>query len=88
MILACAAPLSQFLLVWPLAIQRIVDGLTGGHPALSLDALAGGVVGLRGNLAPEGAIVKIAGMEKLQFEGTALCFDSEEEAFAAVQDRA
>ena len=48
----------------------------------------GGVVGLRGNLAPDGAIVKVAGMEKLQFEGTALCFDSEEEAFAAVQARA
>ena len=48
----------------------------------------GGVVGLRGNLAPEGAIVKIAGMKTLRFEGTALCFDSEEEAFAAVQARA
>ena len=48
----------------------------------------GGVVGLRGNLAPDGAIVKIAGMEKLQFDGVALCFDSEEEAFQAVQDRA
>ncbi len=48
----------------------------------------GGVVGLRGNLAPEGAIVKVAGMKTLQFEGTALCFDSEEEAFQAVQDRA
>jgi dihydroxy-acid dehydratase len=48
----------------------------------------GGVVGLRGNLAPEGAIVKVAGMKNLRFEGTALCFDSEEEAFAAVQDRA
>jgi dihydroxy-acid dehydratase len=50
----------------------------------------GGVVGLKGNLAPEGAIVKVAGMERdqLRFEGTALCFDSEEEAFAAVQARA
>jgi dihydroxy-acid dehydratase len=48
----------------------------------------GGVVGLKGNLAPEGAIVKVAGMKKLRFEGTALCFDSEEEAFAAVQARA
>ena len=33
-----------------------------------------------GNLAPDGAIVKVAGMHKLRFEGTALCFDSEEEA--------
>jgi dihydroxy-acid dehydratase len=48
----------------------------------------GGVVGLKGNLAPDGAIVKIAGMHKLRFEGTALCFDSEEEAYAAVQARA
>ena len=48
----------------------------------------GGVVGLKGNLAPEGAIVKVAGMANLQFEGTAVCFDSEEEAFRAVNDRA
>jgi dihydroxy-acid dehydratase len=48
----------------------------------------GGVVGLKGNLAPDGAIVKVAGMPKLRFEGTALCFDSEEEAFAAIQNRA
>ena len=50
----------------------------------------GGVVGLKGNLAPDGAIVKIAGMDAhaLRFEGTALCFDSEEEAFEAVNMRA
>ena len=48
----------------------------------------GGVVGLRGNLAPDGAIVKVAGMKTQRFEGTALCFDSEEEAFAAVEARA
>ncbi len=48
----------------------------------------GGVVGLKGNLAPEGAIVKIAGMRNLRFEGTALCFDCEEDAFKAVEDRA
>ena len=48
----------------------------------------GGVVGLRGNLAPEGAIVKVAGMSNLKFEGTAVCFDCEEEAFRAVNDRA
>ncbi|MSP03804.1 MAG: dihydroxy-acid dehydratase [Acetobacteraceae bacterium] len=48
----------------------------------------GGVVGLKGNLAPDGAIVKVAGMDNLRFEGTALCFDSEEQAFAAVQERA
>ncbi len=48
----------------------------------------GGVVGLHGNLAPDGAVVKVAGMKERRFEGTALCFDSEEEAFAAVQARA
>ena len=48
----------------------------------------GGVVGLKGNLAPDGAIVKVAGMKHRRFEGTALCFDCEEDAFAAVQARA
>ena len=45
----------------------------------------GGVVGLTGSLAPEGAIVKVAGMELLQFEGAARCFDCEEDAFEAVE---
>jgi dihydroxy-acid dehydratase len=46
----------------------------------------GGVVGLRGSLAPEGAIVKVAHMseEKQRFRGPARCFDREEDAFAAV----
>jgi dihydroxy-acid dehydratase len=44
----------------------------------------GGVVGLRGSLAPDGAIVKVAGMKNPKFRGPARCFDSEEEAFAAV----
>ncbi|MFN0263559.1 dihydroxy-acid dehydratase [Tepidamorphus sp. 3E244] len=47
----------------------------------------GGVVGLQGNLAPDGAIVKVAGMAKQVFSGPARCFDSEEECFAAVKDR-
>jgi len=47
----------------------------------------GGVAGLKGNLAPEGGIVKVAGLENLQFRGTARCFDSEEEAFDAVSRR-
>src|SRR5690348_14779867 len=45
----------------------------------------GGVVGLRGNLAPQGAIVKVAGLKNLKFRGTARCFDREEDAFAAVE---
>jgi dihydroxy-acid dehydratase len=47
----------------------------------------GGVVGLKGSLAPEGAIVKVAGMKKLQFRGPARCFDCEEDAFRAVDAR-
>jgi dihydroxy-acid dehydratase len=47
----------------------------------------GGVVGLRGSLAPDGAIVKIAGMRRLDFEGPARVFDCEEDCFAAVETR-
>ncbi|QJU59724.1 dihydroxy-acid dehydratase [Sphingomonas sp. AP4-R1] len=47
----------------------------------------GGVVGLKGSLAPEGAIVKVAGMKRLQFDGPARVFDREEDAFAAVETR-
>lgn len=45
----------------------------------------GGVVGLRGSLAPEGAMVKVAGLPTLTFRGPARCFDTEELAMAAVQ---
>ena len=47
----------------------------------------GGVVGMKGNLAPEGAIVKVAGLKKLQFTGRARCFDTEESAYKAVKNR-
>jgi dihydroxy-acid dehydratase len=47
----------------------------------------GGVTGLKGNLAPEGAIVKVAGMAGLTFSGPARCFDREEDAFEAVRKR-
>ncbi len=47
----------------------------------------GGVVGLRGSLAPDGAIVKVAGMHRLQFEGPARVFECEEDTFAAVENR-
>ena len=47
----------------------------------------GGVVGLKGSLAPDGAIVKVAGMARLQFTGPARVFECEEEAFAAVEAR-
>ena len=47
----------------------------------------GGVVGLQGSLAPDGAIVKVAGLKNLKFSGPARCFDCEEDAFAAVEAR-
>jgi dihydroxy-acid dehydratase len=47
----------------------------------------GGVVGLKGNLAPDGAIVKVAGLKKHRFAGPARCFDCEEDCFAAVAGR-
>ena len=48
----------------------------------------GGVVGLTGNLAPEGAIVKVAGMAQRKFTGAARCFDSEEACYEAVRAHA
>ncbi|HVZ27719.1 MAG TPA: dihydroxy-acid dehydratase [Rhizomicrobium sp.] len=50
-------------------------------------APTGGVVGLKGNLAPEGAIVKIAGLKHIKHRGPARVFDCEEDAFAAVEKR-
>ena len=44
----------------------------------------GGVIGLKGSLAPDGAIVKIAGLKKLHFKGNAICFEREEDALSAV----
>ncbi|MER8773609.1 dihydroxy-acid dehydratase [Mesorhizobium sp. M0220] len=57
------------------------------RPANKPITQTGGVVGLKGNLAPEGAIVKVAGMAELKFSGPARCFDSEEECFDAVTRR-
>jgi dihydroxy-acid dehydratase len=57
------------------------------RPANKPITVTGGVVGLKGNLAPEGAIVKVAGMSELRFSGPARCFDSEEECFEAVSNR-
>ena len=42
---------------------------------------------MKGNLAPDGAIVKVAGLKKLQFTVRARCFDTEEAAYKAVQNR-
>ena len=57
------------------------------RPADKPITVTGGVVGLKGNLAPEGAIVKVAGMSNLKFTGPARCFDREEDAFEAVQKK-
>jgi len=68
-----------------------VDGVTlpAGQDVVrpTTDPLSpwGGVVGLTGSLAPEGAIVKVAGMSTLKFRGPARCFESEEAAFEAVR---
>ncbi len=58
------------------------------RPANNPITPTGGVVGLKGNLAPDGAIVKVAGMDKQVFTGPARCFDNEEDCFAAVKARA
>ncbi|HXM61526.1 MAG TPA: dihydroxy-acid dehydratase [Terriglobales bacterium] len=61
------------------AAQEVVRPL--GNPIKP----TGGLVILKGNLAPEGCVVKVAGHEHLHHRGPARVFDSEEAAFAAVQ---
>ncbi|WP_372573479.1 dihydroxy-acid dehydratase [Ruegeria jejuensis] len=69
-------------------VDRAADGRVI-HPVETPLSTTGGVVGLKGNLAPEGAIVKIAGMseEQLSFTGPARVFECEQDAFDAVQKR-
>ena len=57
------------------------------YPASNPITKTGGVVGLKGNFAPDGAIVKVAGMDNLVFKGPARCFDCEEDAFQAVENK-
>jgi dihydroxy-acid dehydratase len=57
------------------------------RPASSPITPTGGVVGLWGSLAPDGAIVKVAGLKNLTFTGPARIFDGEDACFAAVRDR-
>src|SRR5881227_1591555 len=57
------------------------------RPADKPLSATGGVVGLKGNLAPDGAIVKVAGMADLKFTGPARCFDGEEACFEAVKKK-
>lgn len=58
------------------------------RPANDPITVTGGVVGLKGNLAEDGAIVKVAGLKNLKFSGPARCFDGEEACFEAVTHRA
>ncbi len=57
------------------------------RPASDPISPTGGVVVLKGNLAPDGAIVKVAGMSHLKFRGPARVFDNEEACFEAVTNR-
>ena len=59
--------------------QRVI------YPVKAPLSPTGGVVGLKGSLAPDGAIVKVVGMKTLKFSGPARCFDCEEDAFRAVE---
>jgi dihydroxy-acid dehydratase len=72
-------------------LERIDAGADGRviHPVDKPLSPTGGVVGLKGNLAPEGAIVKVAGMteDQLRFAGPARVFECEEDAFEAVKAR-
>ena len=69
-------------------VEREADGKVI-HPVATPLSTTGGVVGLKGNIAPEGAIVKIAGMDddSIVFTGPALIFECEQDAFEAVQNR-
>ncbi|WP_306044370.1 dihydroxy-acid dehydratase [Nioella sp. MMSF_3534] len=69
-------------------IEREADGKVI-HPIETPLTETGGVVGLQGNLAPDGAIVKVAGMsaEEQVFTGPARVFECEEDAFEAVKAR-
>jgi dihydroxy-acid dehydratase len=58
------------------------------RPVSRAISVTGGLVGLRGNLAPDGAVVKVAGLAHRHHRGPARVFDSEEQAFQAVMDRA
>ncbi len=70
-----------------LASVAVPEGQEVIRPLTNPLSPTGGVVGLKGTLAPQGAIVKVAGMTDLRFRGPARCFDSEEACFEAVQNR-
>jgi dihydroxy-acid dehydratase len=67
--------------VKPIAGQKVVVSVD--RPLSS----SGGLAILRGNLAPEGSVCKVAGVENLVHEGPARVYDCEEDCFAAIQKR-
>jgi len=69
-------------------VTREADGKVI-YPVATPLSKTGGVVGLKGNVAPDGAIVKVAGMatQHQRFVGPARVFECEEDAFEAVQKR-
>jgi dihydroxy-acid dehydratase len=78
--------LSGRKLVDELAEVELPDGQVV-YPTDKALMATGGVVVLKGNLAPEGALIKVAGLKQLSFKGPARVFESEEAAFAAVSAR-
>jgi dihydroxy-acid dehydratase len=60
------------------------DGAVVRHDPITK---TGGIVVLKGNLAPDGALIKVAGLKSLQFEGRARVFDSEEACMEIVKSR-
>ena len=81
-----ALALSGRTLAEELAQQAPPDGVVVRGVAAALQP-TGGVVVLKGNLAPDGALIKVAGLKSTRFEGPARVFECEEDAFAAVTER-
>jgi dihydroxy-acid dehydratase len=68
------------------AAAPAVDGKVVRTPAQALSP-NGGLVVLKGNLCPDGALIKVAGLKALTFTGPAMVFENEEDCMAIVQER-
>lgn len=66
---------------------KVPDGQDVIVPVKKAFSPTGGLNVLKGNLAPEGGVIKTAGVKKLNHRGPAKCFDNEEDCMAAVQAR-
>jgi dihydroxy-acid dehydratase len=82
-----ALTLSGETLAQRLALHTGADGEIVKSAAAPIQG-TGGLVVLRGSLAPDGALIKVAGLKSQVFEGAARVFDGEEACMAAVQARA